>query len=476
MTATVTPHRATSAAAGPVFDAALISRYDVPGPRYTSYPTALQFHEGFTPAQYLDEVGGGRSRDQAPPLSLYVHIPFCATVCFYCACTKIITANRAHAEGYLHSLHREIEAQGRAFGRGRVVEQLHWGGGTPTFLDAGQMRRLMDQLRRHFTLREDDGGEYSIEIDPRSVDAAGIAHLRELGFNRMSLGVQDFDTRVQQAVNRLQSRERTLEAMESARRHGFHSVNVDLIYGLPHQSVASFTRTLDQVVELEPDRLAIFNYAHLPARFKTQRQIRSEDLPSAAEKLDILHTTIDHLTARGYLYIGMDHFARPGDALARAQAAGTLSRNFQGYTTHGECDLIGMGVSAIGRVGDCYAQNARDPESYAAAVESQDGLPVTRGVRLDADDRLRRDVINALICNFRLDTREVEARHGIVFETCFAPELERLQAMQADGLVSVEPGRILIEPPGRLLVRNVCMSFDRYLRQNPATPAYSRAI
>ncbi|MDX1607572.1 MAG: oxygen-independent coproporphyrinogen III oxidase, partial [Candidatus Competibacterales bacterium] len=330
-----------------VFDIDLIRRYDTSGPRYTSYPTAVQFHEGFDEPAY--RAWAERSNRSGLPLSLYLHIPFCDTVCFYCACNKVVTRNRARAEPFLQRLHRELELQGQLFDRERVVEQLHWGGGTPTFINPQQMRELMAATRRHFTLHDDDRGEYSIEVDPRAVGDGTVALLRELGFNRMSLGVQDFDPRVQRAVNRLQSREQTLAVLDAARHEGFRSLSMDLIYGLPLQTAASFAATLDAVIEAAPDRLSVFNYAHLPELFKTQRQIRAEDLPSPAEKLDILALTIDKLTAAGYVFIGMDHFARPDDELARAQREGTLYRNFQGYATHADCDLIGFGPSAIGR-------------------------------------------------------------------------------------------------------------------------------
>lgn len=459
----------------PVFDPELIRRYDVAGPRYTSYPTAPQFHDGFDAAAYRREIATLDAADRAQPLSLYVHIPFCATVCHYCACNRIITANRRHAAPYLDLLLREIEVQGALFGRERTVDQLAWGGGTPTFLDADARHTLMAALRRHFRLREDDAGEYAIEIDPRGVTRADVAQLRLLGFNRMSIGVQDFDPRVQAAVNRIQSPECTEAAVARARACGFHSVNVDLIYGLPHQSVASFERTLARVLDFEPDRLAVFNYAHLPARFRTQRQIDEKALPDAAEKLAILQMSVERLTASGYVYIGMDHFARPDDALAQALRAGTLTRNFQGYTTHGNCDLVGLGMSAIGRVGASYAQNARDLAGYAAAVHAH-GLAIERGVRLDDDDHLRRELILALLCQGEVDLNALGHRHGVDCAAYFAAELESLEQMQQDGLVARSADRMTVLPRGRLLARNIAMQFDRHLQGAHATPTYSRAL
>lgn len=444
------------------FDSDLIRRYDTSGPRYTSYPTAVQFTEAFGEAEYRDWARRSNETDTPAPLSLYFHIPFCNTVCFYCACNKVITANRKRAQPYLDHLFREIRMQGELFDRDRPVEQLHWGGGTPTFISDEQMRALMDETRRHFSLRDDDSGEYSIEIDPREADAGTMALLRELGFNRISLGVQDFDPRVQKAVNRIQSEEETSAVLEAARAEGFKSTSVDLIYGLPHQSVDSFAVTLDKVIAMAPDRLSVFNYAHLPQMFKTQRQIRAEELPSADEKLAILDYTIGRLTEAGYVYIGMDHFARPDDELAVAQREGTLYRNFQGYSTHADCDLVAMGATSISKVGDSYSQNLKGLEDYYAALEAG-RLPVFRGIALSADDRLRREVITRLICNFELDFAAIEAGYGIDFADYFADALERLQPMQADGLVVVSAAGIQVQPRGRLLIRNICMVFDRYL-------------
>jgi len=446
-----------------VFDRELIRRYDTSGPRYTSYPTAVQFHEGFGEDLYRRLALASNREQPLRPLSLYFHLPFCDTVCFYCACNKIITKNRRRASPYLQRLFREIELQSALFDDARVVDQLHWGGGTPTFISHDEMRELMRVTGEHFRLRNDDKGEYSIEIDPREVSAETVALLRELGFNRISVGVQDFDPRVQRAVNRIQSEAQTRLAVDEARRQGFRSVSLDLMYGLPQQTPASFSTTLERVLDLAPDRLSVFNYAHLPARFKTQRQIRDEELPSARDKLAILKLTVDALTSAGYVYIGMDHFARPDDELAVAQREGTLYRNFQGYSTHADCDLVAMGITAISKVGDSYSQNVRTLDDY---YERLDGgrLGVFRGVELSADDLLRRDVINKLICNFRLDFAAVEAKHDISFRDYFAEERDTLLAMEQDGLLRMDADRIEVMPRGRLLIRNICMVFDRYLR------------
>jgi oxygen-independent coproporphyrinogen III oxidase len=457
-----------------VFDADLIRRYDKSGPRYTSYPTAVQFHTGFGEAEYRAAAAGTNQERPRRPLSLYIHLPFCDTVCFYCACNKIITKNRARAAPYLQSLHREIQLQGMLFDRDRIVDQLHWGGGTPTFISHEQMRALMSTTRRHFTLHDDDRGEYSIEVDPREIREGTLPLLRELGFNRLSMGVQDFDPAVQKAVNRIQGEAQTIAVLEEARVLGFRSINMDLIYGLPRQTVASFARTLEKIIAANPDRLSVFNYAHLPEMFKTQRQIEAADLPGPDVKLAILQLTIERLTDAGYLYIGMDHFARPDDELAAAQANGTLYRNFQGYSTHADCDLIGLGVTSIGMVGNSYNQNHKTIPEYSAAL-AYGRLPVWRGVALDADDRLRRAIIMQLICHFHLDPRPFERRFGVAFRDYFAPELAELDAMAQDGLLRVDADGIHVEPAGKLLIRNVCMVFDRYLRaRQPAR--YSKVI
>jgi oxygen-independent coproporphyrinogen III oxidase len=446
--------------ANPIFNADLIRRYDKAGPRYTSYPTAVQFHSGFDETQYRQQAGISNAR--GGPLSLYFHIPFCDTVCFYCACNKVVTKNRAKAQPYLDDLYREMALQAALFDAGRPVEQLHWGGGTPTFLSLEQMRELMTRTGEHFALKTDDSGEYSIEIDPREADAHTVAVLRSLGFNRMSLGVQDFDPTVQQAVNRIQSEEKTLEVLQAARAEGFHGISIDLIYGLPFQTVETFVRTLDRVIDAGPDRLSVFNYAHLPTRFMPQRRIHEDDLPPPAVKLSILEATIERLTSAGYVLIGMDHFAKPDDPLARAQREGSLYRNFQGYATHAECDLVAMGVSSIGQVGDCFSQNVKDLDSYRTLL-AEGRLPIERGLVVNADDKLRRAVITQLICHFELDGDAVGEQFGIDFGDYFADELEGLEPFVEDGLLTLDGHRIQVLPTGRLMIRNICMTFDRYL-------------
>ncbi len=455
-----------------IFDPELIRRYDKAGPRYTSYPTAVQFHDGFTEADYRRQAEV--SNRQGGPLSLYFHIPFCDTVCFYCACNKVVTKDRGKARPYLDTVYRELELQSALFDDDRVVDQLHWGGGTPTFLAHDEMAELMTVTGEHFRLRDDDGGEYSIEIDPREADADTIALLRRIGFNRLSLGIQDFDPVVQKAVNRVQSEAETFAVMDAARAEGFGGISVDLIYGLPHQRVDSFLETLDKVIAADPDRLSVFNYAHLPERFKPQRRISAEALPSPQEKLDILHATIEHLTEAGYVFIGMDHFAKPDDPLAVAQREGSLHRNFQGYSTHAECDLVGIGVSSIGLVGDCYSQNTKDMETYRAELEAG-RLPVEKGVTFTTEDRLRREVITELMCHFELDTDAFGDRWGIDFDEHFAEALERLGPMAEDGLLTLDPGAIRVAPAGRLLIRNIAMAFDAYLDE-AAQKRFSRVI
>ncbi|WP_250499182.1 oxygen-independent coproporphyrinogen III oxidase [Caballeronia sp. GAWG1-5s-s] len=454
-----------------IFRPDLLARYDAHGPRYTSYPTAVQFTESFDPAHYYEAARrGGASAD----LSLYFHIPFCDTVCFYCGCNKVATKNRAHARPYLDRMKRELAMQAACFDTRRPVTQLHWGGGTPTFLSHDEMAELMAATAEHFNLVPDARAEYSIEVDPREASAETIAVLRELGFNRLSLGVQDFDDRVQRAVNRIQPRAMTEDVMHAAREHGFESVSVDLIYGLPHQSVESFTRTLDSIIALAPDRVSVFGYAHMPALFKMQRQIDEAALPSAAVRLAILERVIERMSDAGYVYIGMDHFALPGDELARAFEAGTLQRNFQGYSTHADCDLIGIGASSIGKVGNVYAQNARDLADYAAAIDGG-RFAIRRGVRLSADDLLRRDVIMRLMCGGVLRFADIEREHGIVFGDAFAAELARLAPMADDGLIDITPDAIRVLPAGRMLVRNVASVFDRYLGQ-ASLRRFSRTI
>jgi oxygen-independent coproporphyrinogen III oxidase len=458
-----------------VFDAGLIRRYDQSGPRYTSYPTAAQFHDGISEKDYVVWARHSNEDPIPRPLSIYIHIPFCDTVCFYCACNKVVTRNHARATDYLDHLYREIAIQGKLFDRDRVVEQLHWGGGTPTFLETDQMRALMEKIGQHFTLAANDSGEFSIEIDPRSADYAKLKALRQAGFNRVSFGVQDLNPQVQKAVNRIQSEDKTREVATAARALGYTSINVDLMYGLPFQNVESFEETLRHVVEINPDRLAVYNYAHLPQRFKPQRRIYESDLPSADEKLNILQSTIGLLSDAGYVYIGMDHFAKPDDELAVAQRDGTLQRNFQGYSTHADCDLISMGVSAISKVCDNFSQNVRDLEAYCRLIDAS-RLPIDRGFEVEPDDLLRRDIITQIMCNFFLDIPAAEKKWRFIFPEKFRTEIADLQQMQTDGLLKLDAKALEVLPVGRLLVRNICMVFDHYLKGGGQSSRFSKVI
>jgi oxygen-independent coproporphyrinogen III oxidase len=456
-----------------LFDLELIAKYDQSGPRYTSYPTAVQFHEGFDESEYRRIAK--ESNASGSPLSLYFHIPFCDTICFYCACNKVATKDRSMASDYLARVYEELRMQSELFDTSRVVTQLHWGGGTPTFISHAEMRELVAKTRQYFKLLDDDSGEYSIEIDPREAKGDTIKLLRELGFNRMSLGVQDFEPAVQKAVNRIQSKGETLQVLQAARDEGFRSISIDLIYGLPFQTLSSFSATLDQILEVNPDRLSVFNYAHLPERFKPQRRIDEKDLPPPQEKLDILQMTIDKLSNAGYVYVGMDHFAKPNDELVRAQKNGTLYRNFQGYSTHSDCDLIGLGATSIGMVGPSYSQNMRSLDEYYQRIDAG-RLAVFRGVELNRDDLIRRDVITRLICHYTLSISDVERTWAMSFRDYFAPELQRLQEMQADGLLVVEADRIEVQPRGRLLIRNICMQFDHYIGSASSRGSFSKVI
>jgi len=454
-------------------DAASIRRYDCHGPRYTSYPTAVQFHSGFDEQSYrrvalLSNAGSPR------PLSMYVHVTFCARPCFYCGCNKIITRNPAHAEQYLQRLHREIELQSALFEQRRNVQQLHFGGGTPTYLTMEQLGALFQQLSRCFNIDRTEQREFSIEIDPRTLEASTLMELAKLGFNRLSLGIQDFDPQVQRAVNRIQSAEQIAECMVQARGLGYRSVSFDLIYGLPLQTVESFRQTLDTVVQMRPDRIAAYGYAHMPRLFKAQRAIRADQLPDAETRVQLLALTVERLTDAGYVYIGMDHFALPDDELARAMRDGSLHRNFQGYSTHGDCDLIGLGVSAIGAVGNSYSQNRKDLSGYYAALD-QGRLPVDRGIALRIDDILRREIIQRLMCRGELSKSEVEDRYAIDFSDYFASELASLNALASDGLLTSEADTIYVTERGRALLRTIAMVFDAYLPRAASTQ-YSKVI
>lgn len=454
------------------WDIDLIRRYDLAGPRYTSYPTAVQFNGAVGPLDLQQALR--ESRNENRPLSLYVHLPFCSHVCYYCACNKVITKDRSRSAPYLQRVEREMQMISQHTSPAQVVQQLHFGGGTPTFLNHDELRQLMAALRSNFQLLDDDTGDYSIEIDPREADWTTMGLLREIGFNRVSLGVQDFDPEVQRAVNRLQTLEETRAIIEAAHTLQFRSINVDLIYGLPHQNPESFARTVDEVIALQPDRLSVFNYAHLPERFMPQRRINSEDLPAPAVKLEMLQNTIEQLAQAGYRYIGMDHFALPDDELAIAQEEGKLHRNFQGYTTHGHCDLIGLGVSSISQVGELFCQNTADINEYQSSLDNG-ALPTRRGLKCHEDDRLRRAVIGQLICMFHLEFADIEQQFGIQFRDYFASAWPQLEAMHNDGLIVLDEKSIDVTGAGRLLVRSVCMVFDRYLPEM-TTQRFSRVI
>jgi len=455
-----------------VIDPVLIRSYDVSGPRYTSYPTADRFVEAFGEAQLRQWLSRRNIGGINQPLSVYVHLPFCESICYYCGCNKVVTRDRSKSAKYINYLKKELALSGPLLGAERRICELHWGGGTPTFLPHDEMSALIAALDERFV--RDANTECSIEVDPRRVAPGTMKVLAGLGFNRVSIGVQDFDPAVQRAVNRIQSDELTRGVIEEAREHGFRSVNLDLIYGLPKQTLDSFNRTLDKVLDLDPDRIALYSYAHLPALFKPQRRIAEADLPTPESKLQIMTLAIGRLTRAGYLYIGMDHFARPADELALAQALGGLRRSFQGYSVH-PCDLVGFGVSAIGQVGPTYYQNEKALDQYYAALDAG-RLPVMRGLELTSDDLVRRSVIQALICHFRVAIESIELSYLVDFRKYFAAELADLQRLERDGLVELSADWIVVTPKGRLLVRAVCMVFDRYLREREARAAYSKII
>ncbi len=453
-------------------DTGLIRKYDRPGPRYTSYPTADRFVEAYTPEKHQTILQTRGLIGPVSALSLYVHLPFCDTVCFYCGCNKVVTRDHSKAAKYLRYLEREAQLAAASIRGMRRVEQLHLGGGTPTFLSSEELTALLRMLGRYFELA---AGEYSIEIDPRSVDADKIRTLATLGFNRMSLGIQDFDPDVQKAVNRLQGEDITRATIDTARANGFTSVNVDLIYGLPKQTVERFSHTLDRVMSLKPDRIALYSYAHLPSLFKPQRRILEADLPRPEEKLGILIRAIDMLSKAGYVYIGMDHLALPHDELAIAAQQGRLHRNFQGYSTRPDCDLLAIGVSAISKIGAAYAQNHRTLDAYYDALERNE-LPIMRGIELSSDDLLRRAVIQSLMCNFELSIESIESAHLISFREYFGAEWEMLQELEREGLVTLDPEWITVTPRGRMLVRVVAMVFDRYLTRDAVRERFSKLI
>lgn len=455
-----------------LWDEALIRRYDLTGPRYTSYPTALEFSQQYDAQDFAADAR--RSQASGRPLSLYTHLPFCAHLCYFCACNKVITKKRDKALPYVERLLKEAALQAPLFGAERPVRQLHWGGGTPTFLPNDVMRTLMQGYAELFNLQHDDERDYSVEIDPREVADDTLATLWELGFNRISLGVQDLNLQVQKAVNRIQPKALTEAVMQEARRLGFRSINLDLIYGLPYQTPESFATTLEHVIEMSPDRLSIFSYAHLPARFYPQTRILAETLPSAADKLAILQNTINRLLAAGYVYIGMDHFAKPDDSLAIAQREGRLHRNFQGYTTYSDCDLVALGVSAIGQTEEVYFQNCHSLPEYEARIDAGE-LPINKGIQLTRDDRIRRWTIGQLICQFRLDQAAFQRHWGEDFASYFEDERRRLQPLLNDGLLTDENGVLTVMPQGRLLIRAICQIFDKY-RKADLSERFSRII
>ena len=452
----------------------LLRRFDTPGPRYTSYPTADRFVDTFGPA---DAAHALQRRAQpaatSEPLSVYVHIPFCESLCYYCACNKVITKHHERATEYLDALDAELELVVARLGRGQHVAQLHFGGGSPTFLSDDELERLVRSLQAAFRFAAD--AELSIEVDPRTVTPERLHALRLLGFNRLSFGLQDFDPDVQQAVHRMQPYESVRLLMDCARSLGFTSINADLIYGLPKQTPASFARTLEQIGALRPDRIALYAYAHLPTRFKPQRRILADDLPGPGQRIQMLGAAIESFLSRGYAYIGMDHFALADDALAVAKREGRLQRNFQGYSTHKDCDLIALGASAIGRVGSAYYQNAKTLPEYYGAVRNGH-LPVVRGVSLTADDTLRRSVIMDLMCQGRLDFKRVEAAFGIRVHEYFASELQRLTGLQQQALVELDAHSVIVTPKGWYLVRAIAMVFDKYLQAAPQPERFSRVV
>jgi oxygen-independent coproporphyrinogen-3 oxidase len=461
----------------PEFDLQLLQRYDGFGPRYTSYPTAPQFTTAFGEQQYREAAQRSAAAPGPRPLSVYVHVPFCTSPCFYCGCNRVITRDTGRAHAYVQRLLVEIDRTGELFDA-RPVTQLHFGGGTPHFLAACQLEQLLAELDRRLQLDRGPGRDYSIEVDPRFINRDTIAELAGMGFNRVSLGVQDFDPLVQRAVNRLQSVSQTQDVIDACRDSGIASINVDLIYGLPRQSLAGFAQTLRSVLAARPDRLAVYGYAHMPGLFKAQRQIRAEDLPSPQLKLQLLGLAVEALSGAGYRHIGMDHFALPTDELALAQEAGTLHRNFMGYTTHAGCDLLGLGVSAISHVDASFSQNQRDLAAWGAALDSG-RLPIWRGLRLSTDDMLRGEVIQQLMCQGALDVAALEQRHAIRFEDYFHEALPRLRQLEVDGLVTLTATRLSATPRGRYLLRVIAACFDNYLQASQpgaGTPRYSRVV
>ncbi len=452
----------------------LLKKYDQPGPRYTSYPTAPYFHEGVGQEEYIKHIKQDDRLKIDEGISLYFHLPFCDTLCYFCGCNMMVTSNRQKIETYLEYLIKEMELLRPYISRSRKVKQLHWGGGTPTYLTPDQIRRLGKAIKSVFEF--DDSAEVGVEIDPRELTRDHLVALREAGFNRCSMGVQDFDLRVQKTVNRIQPEDITRQTVLWARELGFESVNIDLMYGLPFQKTETFEKTLDIILDIDPDRLAVFNYAHLPKMIKHQRLIKDEWLPSPAEKLQLLKLSIEKLTHSGYVYIGMDHFAKPDDELTVAMNKGTLYRNFQGYSTHAGLNLFALGITSISMLSDVYIQNVKKLEPYYRLLD-EGKLPVFRGVVLTEDDVLRREVITELMCNFRLIKENIEQKYAIDFDSYFADALNNLKEMEADGLIILEADRLRVTTPGRLLIRNIAMQFDAYLNEkSEQKPQFSRTV
>jgi oxygen-independent coproporphyrinogen-3 oxidase len=457
----------------PVFDKDLILKYDKPGPRYTSYPTAPYFHEGFDADAYARVIEETNAASEPPPLSLYFHLPFCQSVCYFCGCNVTFTKDRTLGDIYVDHVLKEMDAVVGRMRAGRKVVQVHWGGGTPTFIPAHTLRRLWDGISERFELA--DKAEIGVEIDPRAVTDEHLDMFAECGFNRISMGIQDFDPEVQKAVHRIQPEDMTRKVFDRCRQLGFESINVDLIYGLPYQTTERYRDTVQKIADISPDRIAVFNFAYLPEMIRHQRAIPKEAMPSPREKLSILEMVVESFVASGYMFVGMDHFARPEDELCVALKDRTLYRNFQGYTTKAGCDLYGFGVTSIGQVGPCYVQNVKEVGAYQQKVRDQ-GLAAFRGVLLTPDDELRRDVITRLMCHFVVYKHEIEEQYGIVFDEIFGDAVKDLEPMEADGLVSLHDDRIEVHPLGRLLVRNIAMPFDAYLRTAGGQKRFSRTV
>lgn len=455
-------------------DLELLKKYDQPGPRYTSYPTAPYFHHGVDEQVYRKHIEKDNQLKQNEPISLYFHLPFCDTLCYFCGCNMMVTHNRQKIENYIGYLIKEMELLRPLIGKNRKVMQLHWGGGTPTYLSPDQIRRLGNAIREFFEF--EDQAEVSVEIDPRELTRDHMVALKEVGFNRCSMGVQDFNPKVQKAVNRVQPEDITRQTVDWARELGFQSVNIDLMYGLPFQTVDMFEKTLDIILDIDPDRLAVFNYAHLPNMIKHQRLIKDEWLPKPEEKLQLLKLSIEKLTSSGYVYIGMDHFAKPDDELTLAMEEGTLYRNFQGYSTHAGLNLFAIGITSISMLSDLYVQNVKKLDPYYERLENGQ-LPVFKGVELTEDDILRREVITELMCNFYLDKKKIEQKYDLDFDDYFADALEKLIPMQQDGLIELHEESLKVTTMGRLLIRNIAMQFDYYLAQKEGQkPQFSRTV